>query len=293
MPTKHLSIVFPFIFIVLYGSGFVGAKVGLPFSPPGKFLLIRFLIASVILAGIALALKSKWPNKLHDFLHIAVAGSLTSGTFSIAAFFAIEMGISPALSALIISLQPIFVSIIAQQILGEDIRFIKWLGLSFGFLGILFVVGQQIDLNSGNLFSLLLAFVALFGVSAGNLYQKRFCSNMNIFTGGSIQALVSAFMTAPIVLLFENQSITWSFEFVCALLYMSIGVSVGALSFLYVLIRRGEISQVASLFYFVPISTAIMSAIVFQEMISVSLILGIGITSVGIILVNQQNKAIH
>ena len=284
------SVGFPFLFVMLYGTGFVGAKYGLPYASPITFLVLRFAIAACAVAALGLFFGAVWPKSWREVFHIAVAGILTVGTFSIGVFVAIDMGLSPALSALIIALQPVLIALVARRVLGETLSMYQWGGLGLGLLGILFVVSQKLDFTSVHMAGLLMAVIGLLGLSFGNLYQKRFCANMNIFSGGSIQSIASCIVALPLALLFEDMTVEWTFEFITALAYMSIGVSIGALSLLYVMIRRGEVSRVASIFYFVPVSAAIVSSLLFEEVIDLQMAIGIAITALGVMLVNRKTK---
>lgn len=284
------SIAFPFIFVMLYGTGFVGAKYGLPYAEPVTFLVWRFAIAACVVAGIGLFFKANWPKSWREAFHISVAGMLTVGTFSLGVFVAIDMGLSPALSALIIALQPVLVAVVARRMLGESLKLFQWLGLVFGLIGIVFVVSQKLDFTSVHMTGLGMAVIGLLGLSFGNLYQKRFCADMNIFSGGAIQSFASCVMCLPFAFAFETMQVEWSVQFMGALGYMSIGVSVGALSLLYVMIRRGEVSRVASIFYFVPVSAALVSSFLFEEKIDLPVAIGISITALGVMLVNRQSK---
>lgn len=280
------SLMLPFFFIVLYGSGFVGAKYGLPYSTPLSFLTLRFLIAGMLLMAIAQLLRASMPS-WRDMGHIAVAGSLTVATFSIGVFISIDMGLSPALSALIIALQPILVGVFARRLVGEHLSYVQWLGLSFGLAGVAIVVGHNIDITSVGLISVVMSIIGLLGLTFGNLYQKKFCAEMNLFTGGCIQSLTSGLICLLLLPIFEHYSIQWSSEFIGALLYMTIGVSIGALSLLYLMIRRGEVSKVASVFYLVPVSAAVAAYFFFGETFDAVTLTGAAIVATGVYLTNR------
>lgn len=286
----HLA--FPLMFVALYGSGFVGAKFGLPYAPPMTFLVLRFAIAAAAVALIARAVGAPWPNSWREAGHMMVAGSLTVGTFSAGVFVAINLGLSPALSALIIALQPILVAIGARSMLGERLRPAQWAGLALGLIGVAFVVSQELSFTAVHMTGLAFAVLGLVGLSLGNLYQKRFCAEMNIFAGGAIQSAASLLICLPFALMFESMQVEWTPEFAGALAYMAGGVSIGALSLLYVMIRRGEVSRVASIFYFVPVSAAVVSFILFGDKIGGATAVGIVVTAVGVTLVNRQPKGV-
>ena len=287
-------IMLPLLFVTLYGSGFVGAKLGLPYAEPLTFLVWRFAFSSLLSALIAMGLGSPWPRKIKEIGHIMMAGLLLQGTFSAGVFVAIYLGVLPAVSALIIALQPILVALGASLVLDEVVFLRQWLGLLLGLVGVALVVSHNISFNQAHMLGILMAVVGLLGLSMGNLYQKRFCANMNVFTGGVIQSIAAFSAVLVGAVSFESMTIQWTGQFLFALTWMTVVVSLGAVSLLYVLIRHGEVSQVASIFYLVPVSTAILAFLIDHQTIDYFGMLGMMITALGIVLVNKkpQRKAI-
>ncbi len=279
--------ILPFCFIFLYGSGFIFTQYGLQNSSPMAFLGIRFFIAFWILLIIAYVLKVPFPKSKKEFFQIALAGSLTVGTFSIGVFLSISYGVSGALNALIIALQPIIVTFLALNFLSEEINKRVWLGLIIGFIGVSFVVISRLDISFDSIIGVFWSVVALLGLSFGSLYQKKYCSHMNLYSGGAIQTLSSTILVLPF-LFFEDIHINLNGEFIIALLYMAIGVSIGALSLLYIMIKNGEVSKVSSIFYLVPVSAAIVSYFLLGDKIEFSEIIGIITIIIGIILINKR-----
>lgn len=280
------SLTFPFFFVVLYGSGFVGAKYGLPYSTPMSFLSLRFLIAAAILLVVARMLKVAVPT-WREFWHISVAGSLTVAMFSIGVFVSIDMGLSPALSALIIALQPILVGFLARYMVGEKLTLIQWGGLVSGLAGVAMVVGHNVDFSMAPAVPITMSVLGLLGLTFGNLYQKKFCSNMNVVSGGCIQSFASAVICLLLLSIFDQYRLEWSVEFVGALLYMSVGVSIGALTLLYLMIRRGEVSKVASVFYLVPVSAAVASYLIYNETFDAITLVGTAVVALGVFLTTK------
>jgi len=288
--TNNSNWLLPFAFITLYGSGFVATKYGLVNASPLAFLLIRFFIAFILLILLSYFLKVAWPKSMKEVFHIAVAGSLTVAVFSIGVYISINEGVSPSLNALIIALQPALVSILAIKFLGEEISLRHWIGLLIGFVGVCFVVISKFELNSPEMFGILMTIFALLGLSFGNLYQKKYCSHMNLFSGGVIQTFASFILVLPLMLAFEDIRVDWNMDLVYAILYMSVAVSIGALSVLYILIKKGDVSKVSSMFYLIPVCAAIMSYIFFDESIEMGVVLGIITVLIGISLINKKDK---
>jgi drug/metabolite transporter (DMT)-like permease len=285
-------------FVGLYGAGFVGARLGLPHARPFCFLALRFALAALILAGLARLVRAPWPNwrvttppvANGSLLQVATAGVLTIGVFSAGVFYSIAGGLPPALAALIIALHPILIAISAPMLLGEHISLRQYAGLLLGLGGVFMVLHQGLNSSASFDLPVLYAFIGLFGLSAGNLYQKARCPGMHPFSGGAIQCLACAIVCALGALACENLVIDWNAEFIIALAWMSIIVSVGALSILVILIRHGAVSRVAGLFYLVPVSAAISAYLLFDQGIAPLQWLGIGITGTGVVLVTLGNQ---
>ena len=279
----------PFFFVLLYGSGFVGAKLGLPHSTPLSFLSLRFIAAALMLLIIAKCFSNRLPN-WREAIHISVAGSLTVCLFSVGVFVSIDMGLSPAISALIVALQPILVAIFAQKLVNERLKLAQWFGLLFGFLGVIIVVIDSIETTYFSWLAFGMSVLALIGVTFGSLYQKRYCADMDIFYGGALQSLVSGLICLVLLPFFESFKIVWAGEFIISLVYMVVGVSLGALSLLYIMIQRGEVSRVASVFYLVPVSAAVSAYLLFGETIEGTTLFGASIIAFGIFLTNRKPK---
>ncbi|WP_108063068.1 DMT family transporter [Poseidonibacter lekithochrous] len=282
------TLALPIVFIFLYGSGFVFTAFGLENSSPMAFLALRFFIAFFILLIIASVLRVQWPNTLLEFVHISTAGLLTVGVFSIGVFLSISFGISASLSALIIALQPIIVTFLAVKLLGEKFNMKILIGLLLGILGVAFVVSSKVGGSSSQILGIVFSIIALLGLSFGNIYQKKYCSNMNLYSGGAIQTLSSTILVVPILLFFEDINITFNGDFLIALVYMSVGVSIGALSLLYVMIEKGEVSKVSSVFYMMPVCAALISYFLFDIDIDITMFIGIFAVLVGILLINKK-----
>lgn len=279
-------------FVLLYGSGFVFTQYGLENASPMAFLSLRFFIAFVILLVIAFYLKSSWPKTFKEFLHISIAGSLTVGTFSLGVFLAISYGVSASLTALVIALQPIVVTFFAMKLLGERINKYGTVGLITGFLGVCFVLYSTMEFSSDAIYGILFSFLALFGLSFGNLYQKKYCTKMNLFSGGAIQTLSSTILVLPF-LAFEDIHMNFNGDFAVALIYMSVGVSIGALSLLYIMIDKGAVSKVSSLFYLMPVSAVFISWFLFDKSIDIMVMVGVVVIFISILLIMKKDKKAH
>lgn len=276
-------------FVLLYGSGFVFTQYGLENASPMAFLSLRFFIAFVILLIISIYLKSSWPKTFKEFLHISIAGSLTVGIFSLGIFLSIAHGVNASLNALVIALQPIVVTFLAMQFLDEKIHKYALVGLLSGLFGVCFVLYSTMEFSYDTIYGVLFSFLALFGLSLGNIYQKKYCKQMNLFSGGAIQTLSSTLLVLPFLMVEEVQ-MNFNSDFIIALIYMSVGVSIGALSLLYIMIEKGAVSKVSSIFYLMPVSAVFISWILFDKSIDMMVMFGVGVIFVSIMLIMKREK---
>jgi len=275
-------------FIILYGSGFVGAKIGFPFASPVAFLVVRFCLSTLLLLGCALVLKAKWPTSLMQVVHIVISGLLLLCTFSIGTWVSMDMGVPPATSALIIALQPILVTLISYVVFRQKASLRMWLGLLLGFIGVVLVVIEHAKFDHNYTIGIMMSVLGLIGLSFGSIYQKKYCGVINIWTTGVIQSASAAIVCLIISMIFDiHIHIQWSAQFIFALFWMSIVVSLGAISLLYILILNGESSKVASLFYLVPVVTAVISYFVFGMTLDFLQLFGMLVAAGGVYLVNK------
>ncbi|MDH3690647.1 MAG: DMT family transporter [Gammaproteobacteria bacterium] len=276
----------PAVFVLLWSTGFIGAKYGLPYAEPFTFLLVRFAIVLVLMLLFALVLRAPWPTDVRQILHISVVGLLVHGVYLGGIFSAIDHGVSLGVSALIIGMQPILTAAVVGPVLGERVTARGWLGFVLGFVGVAMVVSQQISFQS-DAPGLIGSFVAVTAISIGTLYQKRFCSDMDLRSGTCIQYVAAAALMGILAFSLETRVIHWTPEFIAGLAWLSTVLSVGAVTLLWLLIRRGAAAKVASLFYLVPPVTALLAYAIFDEILGTTAMIGMGIAALGVALVNR------
>ncbi|MBA3415869.1 MAG: DMT family transporter [Chloroflexia bacterium] len=198
-----------------------------------------------------------------------------------------SLGVEAGVSALIVGLQPLLTAALAGVLLDERVTPRQWAGLGLGLLGVTLVLARKLGQGSGDALGSLACVAALFGITLGTLYQKRHCAGMDLRTGGVVQFAAACLATAPLALLFEDTRIAWSGEFVFALLWLVLVLSLGAVSLLYVLIRRGAAAQIASLFFLVPPCTALIAWPLFGETLGPVALIGMVLTAVGVALASR------
>ena len=273
----------PALFVFLWSTGFIGGKFGMPYAEPFTFLSVRFMIVIALLLALSLLTRAPWPRDPRLVLHIAVSGLLVHATYLGGVFSSLSAGLSTGLSALIVGFQPVLTALIAFAFLGERVVMRQWLGLALGFAGIVLVVWNK--LAGGNFAGITPSVIALFGITLGTLYQKRFCTGMDLRTGSIIQFTASLAAVGLLALAFETRVIHWTPHFLFALFWLVFVLSLGAISLLLVLIRRGAAPKVASLFYLVPPVTAVLGYLIFGERLGALELAGMAGTVVGVYLV--------
>jgi drug/metabolite transporter (DMT)-like permease len=277
----------PLLFVLLWSTGFLGAKFGLPHAEPLTFLLIRFALVCAILLPIAMLTGARWPQTRSAVLHIAIAGLLIHATYLGGVFIAIHRGLPAGTAALITGLQPLLTGLVAAPYLGERISRRQWLGLLLGFGGVFMVVADKASLAEANLGNVLPAFIAVLGITIGTLYQKRHGGSMDVRTGSIIQFAASGLVMAMLAPLFETMQVAWTGEFLFALGWLTLVLSLGAISLLILMIRHGAASRVASFFYLVPATTALFAYLLFGETLGPISLAGMVVTALGVALANR------
>lgn len=275
-------------FVALWGTGFVGAKFGLPYAGPFDFLALRFAIVSVLMLAMAFAFRAPWPALGRDWIHIAVAGLLLHVFYLGGVFAGIDAGVPAGITALIVGTQPVLTAFVVGPVLGERVRPLQWLGFALGFFGLVLVLWERLTLPGGESLEILaLPLISLFAITAGTIYQKRFCPALDLRSGTAIQYTVAALALLPLALWVDHQPMQWTGEFLFALTWMTLVLSLGAVTLLFLLIRRGAASRVASLFYLVPPTVSLYAWLAFGETLGPPALAGMIVIAAGVALVNR------
>jgi len=276
----------PGAFLVLWSSGFVGSKLGMPYAEPMTFLTIRMTAVVALLGAIVIVTRPVWPDRT-ALGHSTVVGLLVHGGYLGGVFVAIDQKMPAGLVALIVSLQPVLNSTLANRLLGERVTLPQWLGLALGILGVYFVVYGRTE-GEGTLAAWIASGAALLAITVGTLYQKRFGGGIEWRTGFLVQYTAATVLFALAALLFETRVVQWTPAFMVAVAYLALGLSLGAIWLFYFLIRRTSTTRVVSLMYLMPPLTALMSWAMFDERLSAFALLGMAICVVGVALVNWR-----
>jgi drug/metabolite transporter (DMT)-like permease len=276
----------PALFVLLWSTGFIGARYGLPYIEPLTFLAVRMVLAVVIVAGIALAGGAYWPRR-NEVGHSLVAGSLVHGLCLGGVFTAISQGLPAGISALILGLQPIVTSTLANRFTGEKVTWLQWVGLALGLVGVLLVLHDRNIVLAGSVLAWVASFLSLIGITLGTLYQKRYCGGIDWRTGNLIQYAGAGVLFTLCAFAFETREIHWTGELIFAMAWLVLVLSIAAVGLMYWLIRRSPATGFASLFYLVPAVTALLAFILFDERLDSISMLGMVICAGGVALVNR------
>lgn len=276
---------YPLLFVLLWSTGFIGAKYGLPYAEPITFLCVRYGLVIGLMGLVALATRAPWPAEPRQWLHIGITGLLVHALYLGGVFSAIHQGLPAGITSLVVGLQPLLTALGAGLLLGERVLPRQWAGLVLGFGGVGLVVSSKVvAVAGGNGLQAMLvpALLALAGITAGTLYQKRFCPSFDLRTGAVIQFVPCLLVSSLFAAQTETMVIDWSGQFVFALLWLVLVLSVGAISLLNLLIRSGSAVNVASLFYLTPPTTALIAWAAFGETLTGLALVGMGITVFGV-----------
>jgi len=276
----------PALFVLLWSTGFIGARLGLPYIEPLTFLAVRMGFVVVIMSAIALAGGARWPYA-NEGGHSLVAGSFVHGLGLGGVFMAISQGVPAGISALIVGLQPIVTSTLANRFMGEKVTRLQWIGLALGLVGVLLVLHDRSIVLAGSVLGWIASFLSLIGLTLGTLYQKRYCGGIDWRSGNLIQYVGAGVLFTLGAFAFETREIHWTGELIFAMAWLVLVLSIAAVGLLYWLIRRSTATGFASLFYLVPIVTAFFAYILFGERLDSISILGMVICAGGVALVHR------
>lgn len=275
------------LFIFFWASGFVAAKYGFPYAEPFTFLAIRFVIGSAVLVPLCLIWKAAWPRTARDIGHAIAAGTMVQSLYLIGVYYGIYLGLSTGVVALVVGLQPLLTGALAGLVLAERVTARQWLGLVIGFVGLGLVVADKSTTAGASAGAVAITTFGLVSITVGTLYQKRYCAAFDIRSSVAIQNIAGAALMFALAGMFETMAVQWTGEFLFALLWSALGLSVIALTLYYWLVRRGAAAKVTSLIYLSPPVTAVMGWLVFSETLGPGAIAGMAIVATGVALATR------
>jgi len=279
----------PMVFVVIWSTGFIVARYGMPLAPPMTFLALRYsfsilcFLLWILLAGVS------WPRSRAQWLHLSVTGILMHGGYLGGVWIAVKAGMGSGLVALMVGLQPVLTAFWLYSTGGYVTRR-QWAGLMLGFSGLVLVVSRKFGTgDEANIYTLSFAIFALLSITTGTLYQKRFVESCDVRSANTVQLMAALAVTLPIAL-FETEAIQWTTEFIATMAWSVLALTLGGSSLLYILIQRGATTAVTSLLYLVPPTTALMAWMLFSEPITAVTLLGTALTAFGVSLVVKSKR---
>jgi drug/metabolite transporter (DMT)-like permease len=280
----------PALFVVLWSTGFVGAKYGLPYADPFPFLAIRLGLAAVLLMVLSVALRSGLPTSRAQYGQAALVGVLLHAGYLGGVFSAISLGVPAGVSAVVVSLQPVLTALVAARVLDERLRPWQWAGMVVGVLGVVLVLAP--DLGTGAEGPGLLACVfALLCGTAATLYQKRHGGDIPLLTGTAVQYAAATAVLLVAAGVTDEWHVRWTGDFVLAMAWLVVVLSLGAVLLLLLLLRTGTASSVSSLLFLVPPATAVEALLLFDEQLAAVSVVGVAVAAVGVALVVVPRSA--
>ena len=288
----------PVVFVLIWSTGFIVARYGMPYAPPFSFLLVRYLCSILCFLPWIVLARVAWPRERAQWLHLSVTGILMHAGYLGGVWAAVKSGMGSGLSALIVGIQSVLTAIwLSWSLRGSDQPGVtprQWGGLLLGFAGLLMVVWHKLTMGSAldhvTPVNMAFAIGALFSITVGTLYQKRFVQPCDVRSANTVQLLAAAVVTLPLAWL-EPETMQWNPQLVGAMAWSVLGLTLGGSSLLYILIQRGAAASVTSLMYMVPPTTAIMAWVLFGENISTLTIAGTALTALGVSLVVRPARA--
>lgn len=280
----------PSVFLFVWSTGYVAAKFGLGFVEPFTFLVLRYGLIVVIMAALLLVLRPKLPKTLSDWGHLAIVGVLMQAVYFGFCYMAFTSGMAVGTLSLLLSLQPILVGLIAPRWSGESVGLKQWMGLVFGLLGAVIVILARSNIEPPTIISFAFAFLALAGITGASLWEKRFgithhpvSANFIGFTAGLLGVL-------PFMLVFEDLSVTWTWQLVVSLFWLVVGSSLIGVGLLWAMIRAGDVAKVSALFFMVPPLAAFFAWIILGELMPPLAWVGMAVAAMGVYIATRKTK---
>lgn len=274
----------PALFVLLWCTGYLVVRIAMPDAGPVRFLSWRFGLAAVLLAIAAIALRAPWARRRIDYVHMAVVGLLLHGIGLGGVWVALDLGVETGVAALVMGTQPLITAALAVGFIGERIDRRAGAGLALGFVGVTLVIHHKLT-GVGEPAGLAAVVVAVVSMTIGMLYQKRRCAHIDMISSITVQLAVAGAAAFAAAWWIDDRPVEWTLRIFATLGWSVLVLSIGATLVLYMLLRRGDASRVASLLYLVPPLTAVMAWIGFGETLAPFTIAGMLLTATGVALV--------
>ncbi|GAA4530601.1 DMT family transporter [Amycolatopsis samaneae] len=281
----------PVLFVLAWSSAYVVGDLGVRSTPPFTLLFLRFAVAAACMTVVAVVVRASWPRTRRELGHIAVAGVLVQGVQFLGVYGGFKLGVPAAISSLVMGVNPVLTALLARPVLGERITVRQRWGFALGVLGVVLAVLQGLRLSADALGGIGLTLLGLIAISGGTVYQKRFCPDMDLRSGQAIQLLAATVLAGLCVAAFETVHTDDPAVLAFSVGWLALVNSIGAVSLLYVMIRRGEAGRASTMFFLVPSATAVLAAITLHEPLSATALAGFVVAAAGVVLATYRSSS--
>lgn len=283
----------PALFVLLWSTGWIAAGYAAPHGEPLTFLVVRYTLAGIALFALCVLSGVTWPKRAADWGHAIGSGVMLHGIYLGGVWWAIDVGVPTALSGLIAALQPLLTAMTAPFLVGERLTRMQWLGITLGLVGLVIaiaprLIGLEWHLVVAAAIPIAVNIVAMVSVALGTVYQKRFLQSADLRSTAMLQYVGAVAFTLPLALAFEDLHMHWNRELILAMTWSVLGLSIGAVVLLLYVIRRGQVSQAASLIYLVPPAVAVQAWLLFGEVPTLPMVIGTAVVVTGVYLTNRS-----
>jgi drug/metabolite transporter (DMT)-like permease len=277
----------PALFVLAWSSAYIVGAVAIRSTPPFTLTFLRFAVATVCMAVIAVVSRARWPATRRECGHIAVAGILVQGVQFLGVYGGIKLGVSAAISSLVIGISPVLTALFARPVLGEHTTHRQRWGFALGVAGVVLAVTRGLHPSPHVFGGIGLTLLSLLALSGGTVYQKRFCSTMDMRSGQAIQLLASTVLAGVCSVVFEPFHVNGSATTIFSVAWLALINSIGAVSLLHLMVRRGQAGRASTMFFLVPSATAVLAALILHEPLAVSAIAGFAVAAAGVLLATR------
>ncbi|NBJ09664.1 DMT family transporter [Microvirga arsenatis] len=278
----------PPLFVLIWATGFIVARLVAPYAEPLTFLFVRYVLATLVLAGIVMAAGASWPRRWSDWRNCLIAGILLHGFYLGGVFWSVRHGLPAGISALVAGLQPLATGLLAGPLLGERVTPRRWAGIGIGFLGAALVVAPKLGASGIPPVPLAVCVLGMLSITFGTIWQKRTGSTLDLRVNATIQYIGAAAVTLPLMLLTEEGRMDLTLPLIGAMAWAVFGLSIGAIGLLLFLIRQGAVVGVATLLYLVPPVAALMAFALFGETLSPIQLAGMALAALGVAVASRS-----
>ena len=285
---ERLDTVLAWYFVIIWGASFLATKVGLRDAAPLTLLSLRYLLGVVVLVPLAVLSRPAWPAKRRTIVHVCVAGVLVHAINLSASHYSLYLGMFAGITALVLGTQPLLTAMVSHWVMNDRLNGAQWLGVGLGLIGVALVVWHKINVHAMPLPSLAAVAIALAAITAGTLYQRRFCKNVDLRSAALVQFIASSLVLVPAACVAEGFVVHWSWRLFGSVLFLVVFTSILGVNTLHFLMRRGHAAKVTSLFYLVPIVAVLLEWAMFDVVPTPLTVLGFIVTCSGVVLVSWK-----